>query len=497
MRQLSGADALMLYADRPYAQNVIGPIGIYDPSTAPDGRVTFEEVLAFVESRLGVSESFRERLVTVPLSLDRPFWINDPDFDLEYHVRQIALPAPGDWGQFCTVVARIGARPLDLTRPPWELYVIDGLDGIDGVPTGSFATFLRMHHAAVDGVAGAEILSALHDRTPDGDTGREESVDDWQPEPVPSSASLLARAGAHALASPIQFVRTVAPVLRSMPQTGRQMVGRGGAGGTMELVEATRFNAMISPHRAFGATSIPLSDVKAVKNAFVGATVNDVAVAIVGGALRAYLVDKGELPTASLIATMPISVRPTMTQQAATATVASGKGGNSFSMGTVSMGTDVDDPRDRMRVVQAATAAAKEQGVGALQLMDMSELFPGALMGTAQRAIVRAAVRAGRSLASHTMVTNVPGPQVALYFCGAKAIRLTGMAPIVDGMGLIHGIGGYGGEIPICFTADRDAMPDPRFYEDCIRQSFADLREAALGSPTKPTPRKRRRATTG
>lgn len=495
MRQLSGTDTLMLYADRPHAQNVIGPIGIYDPTTAPGGRVTYDDVLRYVEARLEISGSFRERLITVPLGLDRPFWINDPDFDLEYHVRHIALPSPGDWDQLCTQIARIGARPLDLTRPPWELYVIDGLSAIDGVPAGSFATFLRMHHAAVDGVAGAELLSALHDRTADGDPAPPAPADPWKPEPVPSTASLLARAGIHALVSPFTVVRTVAPMMRSMPPSSRQLLSQPPAGPTNGLVDATRFNGMISAHRSFGATNIPLIDVKTVKNAFVGATVNDVAVAIVGGAMRAYLQDKCELPTASLLATMPISVRPTMTQQASTRTVASGKGGNAFSMATVTLGTNTDDPRERMRIVQAATGAAKEQGVSALRLMEMSELVPGAIMGTAQRAIVRATVRAGRALGSHTIVTNVPGPQVPLYFCGARAVTMTGMAPIVDGTGLIHGIGGYGGEIPICFTADRDALPDPRFYEDCIRRSFDDLHEAAVGSPPIRTTRTRRRST--
>lgn len=168
MRQLSSADWTMVSLDTATAHNTIGIVGIYDPATRGGKPVGYEEALEYVRARLHVAESFRERLVHVPFGADRPWWIRDGDFDLEYHVRHIALPRPGSWRQLCTQIARIHARPLDLTRPPWELYLIDGLDGVEQLPDGAFAVFLRIHHAAIDGVAGAEILTAIHTHEPDG-----------------------------------------------------------------------------------------------------------------------------------------------------------------------------------------------------------------------------------------------------------------------------------------------------------------------------------------
>jgi len=331
MRQLSGSDTLMLYSDRPHAQNLIAPIGIYDPSTSPRGRLTYDDILAFVESRLDIAESFRETSVMVPLGLDRPMWIRDPDFDVEYHVRHIALPRRGDWNQFCTQVARLGALALDLSRPPWELYLIEGLDSVEGVPAGSFAIMLKMHHAAVDGVAGAEIVTALHDTSPEVAGAPSDMM--WKPDRRPTSAELLARAGIHAFTRPLAFARTVMSSMTTMPN--RAMFDRSQMS-QMGLVPATRFNRPVSAHRSFGAVTLTLAEIKEVKNAVEGAKVNDVALALVGGAMRAYLTDKGELPVRSLSALMPISVRPTLTQRPSGPTeVESGAGGNRFKMSAV------------------------------------------------------------------------------------------------------------------------------------------------------------------
>ena len=172
MQQLSGMDAAFLYAETPRAHMAGGGIAIYDPSTAPGGRVTFKGILDHIDKRLHEARVFRQRLVRVPLDLDHPYWIEDPDFDLEFHVRHIALPEPGDWRQLCIQVARLVSRPLDLDRPLWELYVIEGLDNVEGVPAGSFALVTKVHHAAIDGMSGMEMTSAIHDDDADGRADR-------------------------------------------------------------------------------------------------------------------------------------------------------------------------------------------------------------------------------------------------------------------------------------------------------------------------------------
>jgi diacylglycerol O-acyltransferase len=492
MRQLSGTDTLMLYQDRPHAQNVIAPIGIYDAAGAPGGRVSYEDILAFVQSRLHISESFRERLVRVPLGLDRPYWIRDPDFDLEYHIRQVALPRPGDWSQFCTQVARICSRPLDLTRPPWEMYIIEGLDSIPDVPPGAFAMVLKLHHAAVDGVAGAEMVTVLHDPEairPDPAVAAA-SPSDWVPEEAPSTQSLLFKAGLHAVRRPFGFAGLLVPAVRNVPSAVRSIregsLPAIGPLPPMGTPVATRFNAGISPHRVFGVVRVPLASLKRIKDSAPGAKLNDVGMAVVSGAIRRYLAGKDELSDESLIALMPISVRPTQTQRPTGVEVEAGVGGNRFAMMPVSMATNIADPMERLVAIQEATAAAKGADAASAQsLTEMAELVPGAVMGSVQRAIVRTFNRRGRALGTHTIVTNVPGPRVPVYFCGARAVTITGMAPVADGMGLINAIGGYADEVPICFTADRNMMPDPEFYEECLLTSFEEL--LALAEPESVT----------
>ena len=221
MRQLSTSDWTMVAIDSPHAHNTIGMVGIYDTSTCADGPPDYDDVLAYIEDRLHVAESFRERILNVPFGLDRPYWVRDGDFDLEYHVREIALPRPGSWRQFCTQIARIHARPLDLSRPPWELYLIDGLDGIGHVPKGSIAVFLRVHHAAIDGVAGAEILTAIHTHEPDAPPPPPADGYEWEPDPIPNDAELLRLAAIHGLTRPMAVMKSFRNAASQLPSLAR------------------------------------------------------------------------------------------------------------------------------------------------------------------------------------------------------------------------------------------------------------------------------------
>src|ERR1700712_1702223 len=387
MRRLSGTDTLMLYSENAKAQNIIAPVAIYDASTAPGGRVTLDDVLRFVQSRLHVSESFREKLVRVPFGLGNPYWIRDAEFDLEYHVRHISLPRPGTWEQFTTQVSRIGQRALDLDRPPWELYLIDGLDAVDGVPTGGFAVLLKLHDAAVDGVAGAEILNALNDHTPDAvqTPGAEDS---WRSDDRPSDLALVVRAAAHVVVDPVGTARRLLwPTLRTMPRaTLRTLRSPEARGQTVAPVAATRFNRPVGAHRVWDARRFPFSDAKEIRKAVPGASINDVVMAMFGGSLRIYLESKGELPETPLVALMPISLRPTMTQKAASPPpgpeVEAARGGNRFAMANVPLGTHIEDPLERIAAVAASTETAKEYALDAPSLVEWSEAFPGELAGT-------------------------------------------------------------------------------------------------------------------
>lgn len=480
MRQLSTSDWTMVAIDTPQAHNTIGIVGIYDTSTR-DGEPTYDEVLEYIGARLHVAESFREKIRYVPLGLDRPYWIRDGDFDLEYHVRHIALPRPGSWRQFCTQIARIHARPLDLTRPPWELYLIDGLDGIGHVPEGAIAVMLRIHHAAIDAVAGAEILTAIHTGEPDGAPPPVPDDYDWEPDPDPGDLDLLGRAALHGASRPVgvyKAFRNLAPQIPMLVRDNRNPEVTSPA----SLPTATRFNQKVGPHRVFGTSYSTIDAMKEIRKGMPEAKINDIGLAVVGGAMRAYLLDKDELPEDSLVAMMPISIRPTKTRSTTvgTADSSSTTAGNQFSIAPITMATDEADPFDRLARIVASTAHVKESGAHPVRLlMEMAEEAIGGLMGTVQRTAVRALSRRGRSMSVHTLVSNVPGPLTPMYFCGAKMVDTTGLGPVLDGMALNNGIGSYGDRITFCFTADRDAMPDPEFYEDCLAGAVDELLAAS------------------
>ena len=223
MQQLSGLDAAMLYTETAQTPNHVAALYTYDPSTAPGGAVSFDAIVANVQRRLALSPTFRRRLARVPMGLDHPYWVEDADFDLEFHVRRLAAAR----ARLVAGPVRPGrppyAQPINLDRPPWEMHIIEGLgDGVDGIPRNGFATLIKIHHAAVDGISGMELMTVLHDREPDADPP---AVDDrWQPEVPPSPWQLLNRAALNNLAKPMHAVRVagrVAPALvRSRSTSG-------------------------------------------------------------------------------------------------------------------------------------------------------------------------------------------------------------------------------------------------------------------------------------
>jgi diacylglycerol O-acyltransferase len=458
MQQLSFIDSAFLMQESPRTPNHLCMVGLYDPSTAPNGAPTFEQILGKVEACLAVAPSLRRKLVRVPLGFDRPYWVEDPDFDIEFHMRHLALPRPGDWRQFCVQVARLHARPIDLSRPPWEMTVIDGLDSIEQFPEGSFGTVLKVHHSAIDGVSGVELLGAIHDREPNPEVS---PVDDgWRSETLPSTRWLLRRAAIHAATNPINAGRLV---VSSAPPLARELVGKVWNRPPALRVPRTRFNQKISAHRVFDEARCSLDDLKLVKATVPGATVNDACLSIVGGAMRRYLVSLGELPEESLVTLVPVSTR---TPEEA------GTGGNQVSMMRVSMHTDIADPLGRLAAIRDTTAEKKaaQRGVAIPALLDIAQAVPGALIGAAVRAMASFGDR-GPVLAN-TILTNVPGPPAPLYFLGAKLVRSTGCVPLVDGVGLFHCVSSYSGIFTFMITACRDLLPDPAPYIECLDASI-------------------------
>jgi diacylglycerol O-acyltransferase len=470
MQQLTGLDASFLYFETSNSPMHIGGISIYDQSTAPGGRVTFRGILSNIEKRLHLARCFRQRLAYVPLNFDHPYWIEDPDFDLEFHVRHIALPKPGDWRQLCIQAARLHSRPLDHHRPLWEMYVIEGLDNVAGLPKGSFAMVTKIHHAAIDGVSGAEITAAIHDLKP-GAKPRPPK-EPWTPDAVPRAQDLLGRTTLNNVLYPFRFARVIAGSLPAIARGRQEMRAREFR--TQTDVPRTRFNGTVTPHRVLEGRSFDLGEIRSIKAAVEDATVNDVVLAVCGGALRKYLHDKRELPKDSLLAMAPISVR---TQEER------GTAGNQVSAMVVPLHSEIGNARERLHAVHEGTQESKAltQAIGARLLTDYSQFIPSALAGLAARLYSQFGLANRVNPFFNTVVTNVPGPQQPLYFCGAKLVTTYGMGPIGDGLGLIHPVFSYCGQLTVSVTACRKLMPDPAFYAQCLQDSFDELKAATLG----------------
>jgi WS/DGAT/MGAT family acyltransferase len=471
VQQLTGLDAAFLAMETSSVFGHVGSVCVLDPSTAPEP-LTLDRLTRLIEARLHLIPPFRRRLVGVPLGLDQPYWIEDPDFDIEYHVRELALPEPGDDRQLAEQAARLHSRALDRRRPLWELYLIHGLQD------GRKAVYAKVHHAAIDGVSGNDILAAVLDLSPGGrDDG---DVPAWECDREPRALSMLARSVLSLSSQPVRAARMSYGLMRSLPGLATSparprlpVVDRllkRDAGVVLSSAglraPATPFNKSVSPHRRWSFATLPLDEVKQVKNAL-GVTVNDVVMALSTGALRRWLIDHDALPDAPLVAAVPVSVR---------AEDQKGTGGNRISSMIAPLPTHLDDAGDRMRACHEAMLAAKQQH-GALpadMLADVAQFAMPALAGQAARLAARLRL-VERVNAFNLIISNVPGPNVPLYYGGARLLAYYPLSAITDGQGLNITVMSYGGQLHFGLIADRDLVPDLDVMAGYLAQELAEL----------------------
>ncbi|MGV1682827.1 WS/DGAT/MGAT family O-acyltransferase [Sphingopyxis sp. NJF-3] len=480
LKQLSAQDAQFLYTQTANNLTHIMGVYIYDPSTAPGGFVRFKDIIRHVEARVDTSPLFRRRLHRLPFDLDHPYWVEDEHFDIEAHMSHARLPEPGDWRQFCIAVARWFSKPMDMNRPLWDIYVIEGLDRIEGIPKGSFAMLHRVHHAAVDGASGAHAFIAMSDIDAAGTPAIAEPPPLEALGRAPSSAETVTRAWSASMQSPVKFMNALMKVSPAIVASARKSIAEGGmAAGVPE----TRFNVPVGPHKMFDGTTIALADVAEVRRKVPGATVNDVVLTTVGGALRKYLEKHRELPGESLVAVAPINLRGKDKGAGKASTP-----GNQVSAMSVPVRTDIADPLERLAAIRDYTVEAKEAkaGVSARLMTDLSQHIPGATMAAVARILTseRFAVRG-----TNLFISNVPGAQVPLYLAGAQLVQQYGMAPLANNMGLFVATPSYNGRIAFSIISERAVMPDIAFFRACIDESFADLMAASPKAekvPAKP-----------
>ena len=381
MQQLTGLDAFFLTLETPHSTGHVGGVSVLDPRGAREP-LTLARLTGLVAERLPLAPPvLRRKLLHVPFDLDQPYWVDDPDFDIEYHIRELALPRPGSEAQLTEQVARLHARPLDKTRPLWEIYLITGL------ARRRIAVYTKIHHAAIDGVSGAELLTVLLDLSPDG-RGIPAGAP-FRPAAAPNRAVLSVLAAARLAWRPVQTVRLTGGVVRVLPALAPALspvVGGllgldRGDGGVIHTAAGrapgTPFNQPITPHRRVAFRSVPLDEVKAVKNAF-GFSVNDVVLAMCAGALRRWLTGHDALPELPLVAMIPVSVRDPGSE---------GAMGNKVSAMLATLPTHAADAAARLRIAHAATAIAKAQQAAIPQgLVDqITDFAPPALAARAAR----------------------------------------------------------------------------------------------------------------
>jgi len=453
MRQLNGIDTSFLNMETPRQQGHVAGVVTVDPSTAP-GEWGFDSVKRLIEQRIHLLPPFRRRLVTVPFGIDRPYWIEDPDFDLDFHVRHIAVPAPGGREQLADLVARIHERPLDRARPLWETYVIEGLEN------GRVAVLTKLHHAAIDGVSGAEILTILLDPTPEG----RELVPPrrpWRPDRVPTHSSLLGRSAVTTALQPAKAVRLGIDIAKAIPAlkpltTLPALLGIGKRDDDLLsrptlIAPHSILNEPITPHRRWAFGDVDLEDVKEIKNRC-EVTVNDVVIAISSGAVRRWLLDRDALPDRSLQAMVPISIR---------SSEETGEIGNHVSAMIAPIGTQIEDPYERLDFVHQTMNIAKEQhsATPATLLQDFAEFAPPAIAARAARWVFRNG-RAGKVAPFNLVISNVPGPDFPLYLAGAQLLAHYPVSAIIDGAAMNITLHSYLGQLCFGIVADRDLAPD-------------------------------------
>lgn len=499
MKQLSGADAMFLQFERGNNFMHVASLAIYDPSTAPTGGVRFKDVLKFFAQRVAQFPAMRRRLVSLPLSLDRPYWVEDATIDVEFHVRHVAVPHPGDWRQLCIQVARIHSRPLDRSKPLWEAYVIEGLHNVPGVPPGSFALYTKIHHSIIDGESGTEMMKALHSLSPeplDLDEGDAEQ-ERYHADREPTSVELYSRAVVNNLEKMPSLARFSFDTARRLATLGVGAMGKMASddGGALQAVKAllsgdvsslmsklppqTRFSGLVSAHRVFEAVGLPLDDFKAIRQHVGDVTINDLFLAIVGGTLRAYLSAKNELPDATMIAMVPMTLR---------GAEKGGDRGNQVGFTAMPVHTEIADPIERLRAIHESSQTSKRvtDAVGKELARDLLEYLPNVVTG----AVLRNVKLPGVGL----IVSNVRGPDVPLYMAGARLVNYAPISIAVDGMGLNVTGFSYAGTMWICAVSCRDMLPDPAFFVKCLHDSFDELKRAAANEGTAPAKPKARKS---
>ena len=469
MERLSGLDATFLSIETPQGHMHVSMVSVWDAATMPGG-YEFAKVRDLIESRLPRVPSFRRRLREVPFNLHFPVWVEDPDFDLDYHVRRVAVPAPGGIEELCDLAGDFCSRQLDRSRPLWEMLVVEGLDN------GHIGLLAKVHHSTIDGVSGAEMMVHLFDLEPEPAESIQDLASASEPEHVPSDLEMVGYALRSLARQPLKMARTLPATVTSVVNLVRRRRSSEAGMATPFTAPRTPFNGAITPHRSVAVANLSLDDVKSIKRAF-GTTVNDVVLALCSGALRRYLQGRDALPETSLIAVVPISVRTPDAE-------GDGEGSNQVSAMFANLASDLEDPVARLRAIAESTRGAKEEhnAIGAAMLQDWAEFAAPAVFARASRLYSSMRLADRHRPIHNVIISNVPGPPFPLYFAGARLVTLCPLGPVMEGAGLNITVLSYMDSIDVGLIACRELIPDLWALAGAFGESVDELKQAAKAS---------------
>ncbi len=491
MQQLSGLDNSFLVME---AGGQLGHVGslIFFDSAGLKGRSFKDALRSTIEDRLHLLGPYRRRLVEVPLDLDRPFWIEDPDFDMDFHFRHIAVPPPGDDHQVSELISRIHARALDRSRPLWEIYVIEGL------ADGRVALYTKIHHCTIDGVSGAQMTQVLLDQDPEGDVVPLPE-EPWQPDSIPRTSEMVARGITGLITQPGRIARTAYRTARGLWESNEAAAAAAHAIGLDRLplaggifrttgpeVDADRipqtpaprtpFNRSITPHRRFCFFSMSLTRFKELKRTL-GVTLNDTVMAVSAAALRSYLEERGELPEDPLIAMVPVSVRSDSEQNEYANRVTSILG---------ELATDEADPLVRVERIHRAMTRSKrmQQAMPATMLTDWTEVATPLILAQAARIAARTKILDRMNPPFNVIISNVPGPRESLYCGGAEMETYYPVSAVAEGQGLNITVISYKDRLDFGVIACRELVPDVWKFKALFAEGLEELEKAAQARST-------------
>jgi len=448
----------------------IGGVAIFDPSPLGTGKALYEALARAIAPRLDLMPRYRQKVEFVPLSLDTPVWVDDPDFEMSNHLLRAALPKPGGDLELQELIGRVFSRPLDRRRPLWEIYIVEGLRD------GRWALLTKSHHAMVDGISNLELATILLDVEPDPEpNGRAFGVSHWEPEESPSSMGLLINSLRERVTRPARLLSAARAVAGQPGRLGNAL--RDTASGLVAMADhfgtsSSAINGRTGPSRSYRYSRFPLEDFRTIKAAF-GGTINDIVLAVVSGGLRRFLITRGVDPEdEALQALCPVSIRDTRERTAL---------GNRLTMLLVKLPTAEADPKRRIAAVRSTVDAlkARKQAVGADFLLNLAGFAPSTLHAMVARASLR-------QIAFNLIVTNVPGPQFPLYCQGAKLVEVFPIAFLYDGQELAIAIFSYCGTLNFGYLVDSQGMSDVDVFAECVGEAFRELVDAAKFEAARP-----------